>query len=325
MISIVIPIYNGKDEIGHALEALLSQDYDGKKEIIVVDDGSVDGTAEVVKKYKGITYLPQAHQGPAVARNRGAKKAQGEIILFTDADCVPKKNWIAEMIRPFKDRNIVGVQGVYKTRQTELMARFSQIEIEERYERMGISQYIDFIGTYAAAYRKSIFDQFGGFDESFPTASGEDAEFSYRLHAAGHKMVFNPSAIVYHQHPQTLAHYLRVKFWRAYWRVLLYKKHAKKMSADSYTPQGLKVHIGLFYLFVASLFLSVVFDGFLVPVAIYVLFFIVTLPFSVKSFRKDKAVGIISPFVLQLRSLVFSLGLVEGMVKMGRQKSGSSL
>jgi len=77
----------------------------------------------------------------------------------------------------------------------------------------------------------------GGFDTGFPLTLGEDAEFSYRLSQKGYKMVFNPQAFVYHKHPHTLKEYLRVKYWRAYWRIPAYKKNPQKMIKDSYTPQ----------------------------------------------------------------------------------------
>lgn len=319
MISVVVPVFNGEQVIGNCLAALLAQDYQGRKEIIVVDDGSTDGTAREIKKFK-VRLISQKHKAPAAARNLGIKQAKGDIILFTDSDCVPERNWIQEMTRPFRNKEIMGVQGAYKTHQKELMARFSQIEIEDRYDRMKRWDTVDFIGTYSAAYKKSVFQRFGGFDESFPMASGEDSELSFRLSKVGCKMIFNPQAIVYHNHPSTLTDYLRVKFWRAYWRILLYKKHKKKAVRESYTPQELKIQIGLFYLFFISLVLLIFLDAFILLAMIsYILLLISTLPFSIKVFKKDKPVGMASPIIVQLRSIVFGLGLLEGFISGGKK------
>jgi len=118
---------------------------------------------------------------------------------------------------------VVGVQGCYKSKQRRIIARFIQIEIEKRHRLMEKKRFIDFIGTYAAAYKRDIFLKMGGFDTSFPMASGEDTDLSYRLSDNHYKMVFEPNAFVYHKHPDTLRSYLIMKFWRAYWRIRCYE------------------------------------------------------------------------------------------------------
>lgn len=310
MISVIVPVYNGETVIGECIDGLLAQDFEGQREIIVVDDGSTDGTTKIAEE-KGVKVIRQEHMGPATARNTGIKNARGEIVLFTDADCVPERNWIREMTRPFEDREIAGVQGAYKTKQLSLIARFCQLEIEDRYRRMKGA--IDFIGTYAAGYRKTVLGK--GFDETFSTASGEDSELSYRL-SKDHRLVFHPGAVVYHRHPESLGKYLRTKFFRAAWRVPLYKKHSGKMLNDSYTPQSLKGQIGIFYLLIASLIMAAVwpqmiaFSGLL-----YGIFLLLMIPFFVFSVRKDATVGVAGLVILQLRAAVFSAGLVWGMVR----------
>ena len=77
-----------------------------------------------------------------------------------------------------------------------------------------------------------------GFDESFPVANNEDTDLSYRIAAAGHVMVFNPDAVVSHlRHPDSLRRYIRQKFWRGYWRMIVYRRHPGKMVKDTYTPR----------------------------------------------------------------------------------------
>jgi exopolysaccharide biosynthesis polyprenyl glycosylphosphotransferase len=286
-ISVIIPTYNNADILPACLEALLAQEYPHDKyEIIVVDDGSTDHTSEVVSQFTDsipvVRYFHQANQGPAAARNNGAKHAAGDIIMFTDDDCVAEPQWIIQMSQPFHKSNgdIAAVKGAYKTRQSSFIAHFAQKEFESRYRKMQKSRHIDFVDTYSAAFKREVFFSLNGFDTRFPEANNEDVEFSYRLAAENHKMVFNPDAIVYHTHPDTLYKYLKMKFGRAYWRMAVYKSFPDKMLSDSYTPQTLKLQIILSFLLLASLVVSLFYDTSLaISLALIALFVVSTIPF----------------------------------------------
>jgi cellulose synthase/poly-beta-1,6-N-acetylglucosamine synthase-like glycosyltransferase len=149
------------------------------------------------------------------------------------------------MAAPFADPTVVGAKGEYRTRQRELVARFVQQEYQDRYDRMARQGQIDFVDTYAAAYRRCVFLAAGGFDPVFPTASVEDQELSFRLAGQGHRLVFVPGALVYHQHDRTLGEYLRRKYWIGYWKALVMRRYPTKLARDSHTPQILKVQMGL--------------------------------------------------------------------------------
>jgi GT2 family glycosyltransferase len=175
--------------------------------------------------------------GPAAARNTGVQNAEGHIVLFTDADCVPGDNWIAEMTAPFRrDPRVVGVKGVYRTRQRELPARFVQLEYQDKYDKMRGTETIDFIDTYSAGYRRNVFLEFGGFDCRFPVACAEDVELSFRMAKRGYRMVFAEGAHVYHRHPSTWQDYVRKKYKFAYWRAVAARLHPSKALKDSHTP-----------------------------------------------------------------------------------------
>jgi len=289
-------------------------------EVIVVDDGSKDNTLDKVRKFRNVKLIKQDHKGPAAARNLGVKHSKGDIILFTDADCVPDKNWIKNMINPFKDKKIVGVGGTYKTlNRNSLIARFVGYEIEERHEKLKKEKYTDFIGTYSAAYRKDIFLKFDGFDKSFPMASAEDPDLSFKMNEAGLKMVFQPKAFVYHKHPDTLFKFLKVKFWRGYWRVLLYKKHQGKMFRHKYTPKSIYVEIFLTYMTFLVLFFSLFQTiPFLLTLILGIIplfvAFLLGLRLSFNIFKKDKTIGLLSSSILIiLRNLAIGLGIIYGL------------
>jgi GT2 family glycosyltransferase len=314
-ISVIIPAYNAGKTIYDCLRSLENQSAAENYEVIVVDDGSTDNTKSIIKNFRNVRLIEQQHMGPAAARNLGAKNSTGEIFMFTDADCVLNKDWISRMAEPFKNSEISGAQGSYKTEQKSAVARFAQLEIEERYDRMKSRKSIDFIGSYSAAYRKDVFLKVGGFDESFPMASGEDPELSFKLAESGHKMVFVPEAIVYHKHPESLEKYLKQKFWRAYWRIPLYKKHPQKIKSESYTPQLLKIQIALLCLLIGSILVSIFMPIGTISFIIFLVLIASTLPLSWKNFKKDKLIGIISPAIIILRTISFGMGIVYGFAR----------
>ena len=327
MISVVIPSFNSEKTIGNTIEALLKQNFPKKNfEIIVVDDGSSDRTVEAAKEYP-VKVFPLPHKGPAYARNFGAKKAKGSIILFTDSDCVPDKNWIKNMVKPFEDENVVGVSGTYKTlNQESFIARFGGYEIGQRHEKMAKQKTIDFIGTFSAGYRKNIFLKFGGFDTRFKTSSGEDPELSYRIAKAGFRLVFQSSAFVYHPHPSTLYKYLRQKYYRAVWRNLMYwGKHKDKVLSDSYTHKLLIPQIiiaGIFSLW-CLLFNPLV--GFFKVSGLFLggsllISFIFNLDIFLFIWKKEKSVALSVPFILFARNVVAGLGIIVGLFKYFRKK-----
>ncbi|HLF86503.1 MAG TPA: glycosyltransferase, partial [Nitrospiria bacterium] len=303
-VSVIVPVYNNQESIKKCIEALLGQDYPNNGyEVIVVDDGSDDGTAGVVKAYP-LKYIYQKNQGPAAARNRGAGEAKGDIILFTDSDCVPDPDWIREMVKPFDVPDVVAVKGAYKTNQRAVTARFAQIEFEERFNMLKKAESIDMVDTYSAGFRRGVFLEMKGFDTSFPVANNEDTELSYRMSRLGFRMVFNPNAIVYHlNHPDTIMRYARLKFWRGYWRMVVYKRFPDKMIKDTYTPQTLKLQILSLFFFFAVLPLIPLFPA----VGIFLLllgslsFLVLSVPFTVLAFSKDPVVGLLAPFLLLVR------------------------
>jgi glycosyltransferase involved in cell wall biosynthesis len=314
-ISVIVPVFNGGNKIEQCIKALKRQNTEMAFEIIIVDDGSTDGCLRGVNGHN-IRILRQTNHGPATARNLGVEKSRGEIILFTDADCEPARNWIEEMVRPLENPQISGVKGSYLTRQKNIVPRFVQLEYEAKYDRMKRDRYIDFIDTYSAAFIKKDFLNVGRFDTQFPTPSTEDQEFSFRMWERGYRMVFNQNAKVYHTHSQSLWRYMKKKFSIGFWKALVLKKHPKKIFRDSHTPQSLKFEMVFSMLFLGALLISPFEDGFLRYALLPLVGFLaVSSPFFVKAMRKDPLVAVLSPFLLFSRALSLSCGLIMGSFK----------
>ncbi|MFQ5442504.1 MAG: glycosyltransferase [Thermodesulfobacteriota bacterium] len=317
--SVVVPAFNSEKTLGRCLGALFNQSCPKKRyEVIVVDDGSTDGSAEAAKSFP-VRYFFQKNAGPASARNLGAREAKGAVILFTDADCVAGRDWIKEMTEPFRaGPEVTAVKGAYRTEQKSLVARFAQLEFEERFELLKKTPSIDMVDTYSAAYRREVFLETGGFDTNFPVANNEDTELSYRLSKAGHKMVFNPRAVVCHlNHPDSLRRYARLKFWRGYWRMAVYRRFPDKMVKDHYTPQTLKLEILSIYLLTAGLFSLVPFPrtGIVITAVSMLSFLFLALPFTASAIKKDPTVAVFTPALLFLRASSIGAGALWGAVR----------
>ncbi|MBI4401956.1 MAG: glycosyltransferase [Nitrospirae bacterium] len=318
-VSVVIPVYNGRETIRSCVESLLRQAKDVDSiEVIAVDDASTDGTLSVLSQYGSVRVLTQPRNlGPAVARNRGAAEATGELVLFTDADCIPSDNWIVEMTAPFRtDARVVGVKGIYKTRQTEITARFVQLEYEDKYDRMRRNETIDFIDTYSAAYRRSTFLEMGGFDCRFPVACAEDVDLSFRMAERGYRMVFNANASVFHLHPASWMDYIRKKYKYAYWRIVAVRKFPRKAMKDSHTPVAQKLQLLLVPLSTVALSWS-----FFSPLMFWAgvlgwsAVFVSMAPFISKSIKRDRLPALLTPVYTIPRAFVQCVAVVMGMLE----------
>lgn len=321
--SVIVPAYEAAEFIGDCVHALVRQTMDRVRyEIIVVDDGSTDGTGDIAREVGADAVVRVEHGGPAAARNAGVAVAQGEIVLFTDADCEPIHDWIVKMTEPFVDPEIVGVKGTYCTRQTAWIARFTQLEYEVKYTHMAGQPYIDFIDTYSAAYRRGVFVENGGFDVIFTTASVEDQEFSFRLARKGYKLVFQPDAVVFHRHNATVGRYWRRKFGIGYWKALLLRWHPDRAAKDSHTPQTLKLQIGLLGLAgialgAATLWRSMLWAALLCAI----LFFASAGSFLAYIIKSDPSIVIATPLFLIVRALALGSGLVLGFSRFAGKSS----
>jgi glycosyltransferase involved in cell wall biosynthesis len=314
--SVVVPNYNSENVMADLLEALESQTF-RDFELVIVDDGSTDNCLKVIEDHKKssgmkVTVLRQDHAGPAKARNLGVENAKSDIVVFVDSDCVPEKDWLSEMIKPFRDKEIAAVQGTYKTHNKDrLIARYVGYEIDYRHEKMKSREGVDWLGTFSAACRKEAFFRVGGFDTVFRTANAEDPELAFKIRKMGYRIVFNPKAVVAHRHPPTLTSFLRQQFKRGYWRIPMYKKHRDKIAGDSYTGRGLVVQ----GLLVTALFLTVLTLNTLIVSAVFVLLIASNIPFGIFSFRKEKKFVLLAPVIASLRSITGFVGMCFGFLK----------
>jgi glycosyltransferase involved in cell wall biosynthesis len=200
-VSMVIPTHNQKEILAKTLDYLMVQDYPQEEyEIIVVDDGSSDGTQEMVKSKMGfggnLRYFYQKQRGPHFARNLGIEKARGEIIIFVDSDIFTPPNFISEHVKFHQKFGDVVVSGP-TVRTDNLDNVFADIN-----RKKAKKLFFDFSGpsfiTSNLSVRKKFLIKVGGFDEEFTGFGWHDWELGLRLKKLGLKAKRNISAIVYH-------------------------------------------------------------------------------------------------------------------------------
>lgn len=321
-VAIVVPAYNAARTLGRCLEALLAQDLAEPYEIIVVDDGSLDGTAEVAASYAPrVEWLQhRERRGAAAARNKGVKYAHSAVILFTDADCEPVPGWANTLLSAIRG-GAAGAKGSYRTRQHSLTARFVQAEYESKYRPMLRLPSIDFIDTYSAAYRRDLLVESGGFDEGI--AAVEDQELSFRLAEQGRLLRFVPEAVVYHTHPETAAAYFRKKFWIGYWKVRVAALHPSRIVRDSHTPQSIKLQMALFSAGCVALPFAWRFRAARrVVILTGVAFLASALPFVRPFFRRDPTLALAATAMLLLRAAGLTTGFMAGLWRFRKVTAG---
>jgi cellulose synthase/poly-beta-1,6-N-acetylglucosamine synthase-like glycosyltransferase len=316
-IAVTSAVYNEEKNIARFIEALLNQSFSAD-EIIIVDDGSTDGTAEIIKKYatehESVQYYFQENKGPATARNLAWKKSTSEFCLFTDGDCIPEPDWIENLIPAFDDSDVGAVAGTYSTLNPEnFLASFIGYEIEWRYRN--IKAEVNAHGSYNLAVRKSVLEEIGGFREDYPKPSGEDFDLTYKI-SKRYKIIFVREAVVGHFHPESLSWYLKNQARRAYDRMKVYRDHPDKQQSDTYTGslpkfQALGAGLLIFLVFLSTH--SSFFDGFtnLVFLALFISCS-TEVPFLLE---RNQTIAFISPFIIFLRSFSWFFGALTGWIK----------
>lgn len=216
--SAIVPTYNRAQALGRCLQALCGQDFqrDGYEVIVVDDGGSPDLDALIAD-----LALPQTvrlarvdHAGPAGARNHGARLARGRYLAFTDDDCRPAPDWLANLNTAFQQapQALIGGSKVNGLPGNRYAAASQLIEDLVYAHYNSDPDRARFLASNNLALAASAFAAIGGFDESFRIPAAEDRELCDRWRHAGRPMVYAPDAVVRHYHPLTLLSFNRQHF-----------------------------------------------------------------------------------------------------------------
>jgi len=204
-LSIVIAAYNSAKELGACLTAVNRSSWI-PAECIVVVDGATDDTSVVAEQHGARVVFLQQQQGPAHARNVGARLASGDIILFLDADVCIHPDAIERLIKHFRqDASLAAVIGAYDDlpAATPFVSQYRNL-LHCYTHRRGRAEAETFWAG-CGAIRRDVFLRFGGLDERYGRPAIEDIEFGLRLHAAGERILLDAAIQVKHVKCWTLA------------------------------------------------------------------------------------------------------------------------
>ncbi|OKH40217.1 glycosyltransferase [[Phormidium ambiguum] IAM M-71] len=219
-VSVVVPIYNGENDLLDLINCLKAQTYPIEQvEYFLVDNASSDRTSTIIQNaaqnFPQIHYLAETKiQSSYAARNAGIRASTGEIIAFTDADCRPQPQWLIQLIIPFQDTNIGIVAGeITGLPGKTLLEKYAEKQdvLSQKYTLK--NSFCPYGQTANLAIRKEIFTQTGLFRPYLTT--GGDADICWRIQRETQwKIQFAPNAIVQHRHRSTIGEFQSQ--WRRY-------------------------------------------------------------------------------------------------------------
>lgn len=250
-ISVVVCTYNGKRTIRHCLEGLRRLEYPNY-EVIVVNDGSTDGTGEIAKEY-GFKVITTENHGLSSARNTGWQSAKGEIVAYIDDDARPDPHWLTYLAATFLKTNHVGVGGpnippldddaiaacVANSPGGPIHVLLTDVEAEH-------------IPGCNMAFRRAALEAIGGFDHRFRIA-GDDVDVCWRLQERGWTLGFSPAAMVWHHRRNSVKTYLKQQMNYGKAEADLEKKWPEKYNAAGHVPWAGRIYFKGFEQLLGSL------------------------------------------------------------------------
>ena len=235
-VSVVIPARNAEATLADCLDALLAGDYpEERREVVVVDNGSTDGTAPLAGA-RSVRCVLEPRPGVSHARNRGVAESESEIVAFLDADCIPEPGWLGELVRPFEDPTVGAVAGRLEHAPATTAAERQAARMLGDWQSFAVNSVPPYVVTANAALRREILERVGGFDPRLTRA--QDVELGFRLNALpGFRIAYSSGAVARHRHHGTQLGFLRQQLGWAYGAGLVEAKHGGRNGHASEPPR----------------------------------------------------------------------------------------
>jgi hypothetical protein len=241
-VSFVVPVHNGGAHLAETLVSIAAQADGRPMEIIVVEDGSTDGSAALLRSLAAasrLTIVAGPGRGAAAAVNAGVRLASQPIVCQVDQDVVLGRGWMRTLVEALDDPTVGAAQGCYVTDpHGSFFTRVMGLDLEQRYSRLGA--HVDHVCTGNTAYRVTALQAVGLLDESL--GYGYDNDLSYRLQAAGYRLAFCREARSHHRWREGLVGYLAQQYGFGYGRLDVIARHPTRLMGDAVSPAGMMGH-----------------------------------------------------------------------------------
>jgi O-antigen biosynthesis protein len=229
-VSVVVACFNGARTLKSCLDSLCRLNYPDY-EIILIDDGSLDASAQIASLYEKVRYYRQAHQGLSAARNAGIAATTGEIVAFTDADCRTDEDWLYYLVGDLLSSSFVGIGGPnFLPPEDSAVAAAVLVSPGGPAHVMLTDRIAEHIPGCNMAFYKWALEDIGGFDPIFQKA-GDDVDVCWRLQQRGHQLGFSPAGFVWHFRRSTVRAYLKQQKGYGQAEALLVQKHPEYFNA----------------------------------------------------------------------------------------------
>lgn len=240
LVSVVVPAYNEEMVIGACIDSILASDY-SPRQIIAVDDGSADGTLEAMRQYEDhadVTVVAKPNGGKASALNAGLAQAEGEVILFVDADGIFARDTISRILEGFDSEQVGAVCGhdsplSHRGFYPKLATLQAHVSTGFARRALSVINCLPIVSGNIGAFRREALEETGPFLEDF---IGEDLEMTFRVHKAGYKVRFQPWSRVMAEGPSTLVGLWkqRIRWTRGFVQTL--RIHTNMLLNPRYKP-----------------------------------------------------------------------------------------
>lgn len=336
-VSVVIPVRNGARTLEGCL-AKLAQQTRRPEEIVVVDNGSEDGSGTLARAFASraphlrLNVVEERRVGASVARNRGVAESAGDVIAFTDADCEPAPDWLDRLLAGFAP-GIGAVAGRVRPAvpQTAIEAFCALYTLRSGNQAFDSSRFTVLRGGFPTAnlaVHRQVFDSAGGFDEGV-RIYGEDYDLCARIYRLGHMIRYEPRATVFHRHRTTLGGLLRQSYGFGTSHAYLLRRHFRRktlieLPARSWERDDLPGRVWLdlaspdkklLALLLSSLWLPPLWLVLLAYVAY--LYFDTSRRFRAEDFPPSLAARLVAPPLLVAKATAMSAGRLVGSFRFG--------
>lgn len=326
--SVIVATYNRRNELRELLQSLEEQTLSKDSfEVVIVDDGSTDGTADWIAEFRKhspleVQFFQQENHGPAAARNRGMEEASGDCFVFIDSDCIASARWLESISRSVDNQGLDAFGGPDDAHESfpPLLKAInytmtSFLSTGGLRGKRGVTLAKYYPRSFNMGLRKEVWRKIGGFEN---LRYGEDIEFSNRILKSGARVAFVPDAVVYHKRRTTIKKFFKQVFNSGVARVILFK-------IDAETLEPLHTLPALFVTFASVMTILAPFSSYALKswvVAALLSLAVLLLAAILGTIRyRNVRVGLLIPVVFCTQVLGYGLGFLSGVLNILLLKS----